>query len=72
MRNNLRAGVIGVGTFGSLHAGIYAEDKSTELVAVADIQPERAERKRGNGTFDPCRNRISRVPKCRSRLWESS
>ena len=41
MRKDLRAGVIGVGTFGSLHARIYAELESTDLVAVADIQTER-------------------------------
>ena len=43
MRSSLRAGVIGVGTFGSLHARVYAELESTDLVAVADIQSERIE-----------------------------
>jgi len=43
MRRPLRAGVIGVGTFGSLHARVYAELESTELVAVADIQAEKAQ-----------------------------
>ena len=41
MRSGLRAGVIGVGTFGSLHARVYAELESTDLMAVSDIQPER-------------------------------
>ena len=43
MYKSLRAGVIGVGTFGSLHAGMYAELESTELVAVADIRAERVQ-----------------------------
>jgi len=43
MRRKLRAGVIGVGAFGSLHARIYAELKRTDLVAVADIQAERVQ-----------------------------
>jgi len=41
MRSKLRAGVIGVGTFGSLHARVYAELEAADLVAVADIKPER-------------------------------
>jgi predicted dehydrogenase len=44
MSKKLRAGVIGVGTFGSLHARVYAELASTDLVAVADIQPEKTQR----------------------------
>jgi predicted dehydrogenase len=44
MQRSLRAGVIGVGTFGSLHARVYAELESTDLVAVADIQTERTQR----------------------------
>jgi predicted dehydrogenase len=43
MHRNLRAGVIGVGTFGSLHARVYSELESTDLVAVADIQTERTQ-----------------------------
>ncbi len=43
MHKSLRAGVIGVGTFGSLHARIYAELESTDLVAVADIQAEKTQ-----------------------------
>ena len=44
MSRNLRAGVIGVGTFGSLHARVYAELASADLVAVADIQQEKTQR----------------------------
>lgn len=43
MLNKLRAGVIGVGTFGSMHARVYAELEYTQLVAVADIQVERTQ-----------------------------
>ncbi len=43
MGRKLRAGVIGVGTFGSLHARMYAELESVDLVAVADIQAERTQ-----------------------------
>ncbi len=43
MSRKLRAGVIGVGTFGSLHARVYAELESVDLVAVADIQTERTQ-----------------------------
>jgi len=38
----LRAGVIGAGSFGSLHARAYVENPLTELVAVADIDERRA------------------------------
>ena len=44
MSRNLRVGVIGVGTFGSLHARVYAELGSADLVAVADIQQEKTQR----------------------------
>ncbi len=43
MYRSLRAGVIGVGTFGSMHARVYAEMESADLVAVADIQAERTQ-----------------------------
>jgi len=43
MYGSLRAGVIGVGTFGSMHAKVYAEMESANLVAVADIQAERVQ-----------------------------
>jgi len=43
MKNSLRAGVIGVGTFGSLHARVYSELDSVELVAVADVRADRAQ-----------------------------
>jgi predicted dehydrogenase len=38
----MRVGVIGVGVFGSLHARVYAEAEIAELVAVADVDVERA------------------------------
>jgi len=41
MDEKLGIGVIGVGTFGSLHAKIYSELGTCELRAVADIEPER-------------------------------
>ena len=41
MSRKLRAGVIGVGTFGSQHARIYAENESVDLVAVADLRTDR-------------------------------
>jgi len=43
MYRKLRAGVIGIGTFGSLHAKVYTELEFTELVAVADIQADRVQ-----------------------------
>ena len=42
MYNKLGVGVIGVGTFGSLHANVYAESREAELIAVADVNPARA------------------------------
>ena len=41
MPKKLRAGVIGVGTFGSQHARIYAELDSVDLVAVSDLKTDR-------------------------------
>ena len=41
MPKSLRAGVIGVGTFGSQHARIYAEHDSVDLVAIADLRTDR-------------------------------
>ena len=38
----VKVGVIGVGVLGKHHARIYSELASVELVAVADIRPERA------------------------------
>jgi UDP-N-acetylglucosamine 3-dehydrogenase len=38
----VRVGVIGVGVFGSLHARVYAEAETAELVAVADVDAGRA------------------------------
>ena len=40
MDRKMRAGVIGVGAFGSLHARVYSELESAELVAVADVNEE--------------------------------
>ena len=34
--------VIGVGLWGESHAALYAENPATELVAVCDINPDRA------------------------------
>ncbi|HCA48657.1 MAG TPA: oxidoreductase [Armatimonadetes bacterium] len=39
----LRVAVIGCGPIGNRHADIYAADPLSELVAVCDIQPERAD-----------------------------
>jgi predicted dehydrogenase len=36
----LRTGVIGVGFMGALHARLYSELANTELVAIADLDPE--------------------------------
>ncbi len=41
MLKKLRAGVIGVGTFGSQHARVYAELDSVDLVAVSDLKTDR-------------------------------
>ena len=40
MDRKIRAGVIGIGAFGSLHAKVYAESEFAELVAVADLNQE--------------------------------
>jgi predicted dehydrogenase len=37
-------GVVGVGTFGEIHARIYSEHPRTELIAVSDIDKARAEK----------------------------
>ncbi|TLP79879.1 Gfo/Idh/MocA family protein [Nesterenkonia sphaerica] len=39
----LRAGVIGTGRIGALHAAVYARDARTELVGVVDADSKRAE-----------------------------
>lgn len=41
MRDKLRVGVIGVGTFGSQHARVYAQLDACTLVAVADVDARR-------------------------------
>lgn len=43
MSSKLDVGVIGVGTFGSLHAKVYAESGEAELIAVADVNLARAQ-----------------------------
>jgi predicted dehydrogenase len=43
MNDKLRVGVIGVGTFGSLHAQVYSEAEGCELVAIADVNEGRLE-----------------------------
>lgn len=43
MGNRIGVGVIGVGTFGSLHAQVYSQLGQCELLAVADIDPARAD-----------------------------
>ena len=43
MNNRLRVGVIGVGTFGSLHAQVYSQAEGCELVAIADVDEGRLE-----------------------------
>jgi predicted dehydrogenase len=42
-RRPLRAGVVGVGRMGRLHARVYSQLEDTELVGVVDNNPERAE-----------------------------
>ena len=39
----IKVAVIGVGHLGSIHARIYSELKSAQLVAVCDIVPDRAQ-----------------------------
>jgi predicted dehydrogenase len=43
MNNRLRVGVIGVGTFGSLHAQVYSQAEECELIAIADVDEGRLE-----------------------------
>lgn len=42
--SNLKAAVIGVGAMGQHHARVYTEISQTDLVAVADVKPETAQR----------------------------
>lgn len=42
--DKLGVGVIGVGTFGELHARLYKEHRLTNLLAVADINEEKAKK----------------------------
>lgn len=46
MSGKLRVGVIGVGTFGSLHAQVYRQAEGCELVAVSDVNEERLQQAR--------------------------
>mgnify|MGYP001267575560 FL=1 len=39
----LKVGVVGVGNIGSIHAGVYKENPKVELVAVCDIDKEKAD-----------------------------
>ncbi len=41
--NPIKVGVIGVGHLGSIHARIYSQLKSAQLIAVCDVRPDRAE-----------------------------
>ncbi len=41
--DKIRVGVIGVGLFGEIHTKIYSENRLVDLVAVADINSERAD-----------------------------
>lgn len=43
MRRPLRAGVIGVGMIGALHARVYADHPSADLIGVVDVNRVRAE-----------------------------
>jgi predicted dehydrogenase len=40
----LRIGIVGMGGIGNIHAGVYKELEDTEIVAVCDIIPERADK----------------------------
>lgn len=48
MSDLMRAGVVGVGMIGALHARTYADDPRTELVGVVDIDGDRAEEVAGD------------------------
>ena len=41
---SLRVAVIGMGPIGNLHAGIYAQDELAQLVAVCDVDKQRADK----------------------------
>lgn len=43
MGNRTRIAVVGVGHLGSIHARIYSQLQSTQLVAVCDLDPKRAQ-----------------------------
>jgi predicted dehydrogenase len=40
----VKIGIIGLGYIGNVHARIYARDERTEVAALYDIVPERAEK----------------------------
>ncbi|CAN5430561.1 inositol 2-dehydrogenase [soil metagenome] len=42
--NKIKIGIIGIGYIGNVHARIYARDERTEVTALYDIAPEKAER----------------------------
>ncbi len=39
-----KVGVIGMGSIGNRHADIYAADPGAELIAICDVDRERADR----------------------------
>ena len=42
--NKVRIGIIGTGFIGNVHGRIYSRDERTEIAALYDIIPERAEK----------------------------
>jgi len=44
---SIRVAVVGVGHLGAIHARIYSQLESAQLVAVCDIQPDRAKEAAG-------------------------
>ncbi|MEP6703599.1 MAG: Gfo/Idh/MocA family oxidoreductase, partial [Acidobacteriota bacterium] len=42
--NRVRIGIIGTGYIGNVHGRIYSRDERTEVAALYDIVPDRAER----------------------------
>ena len=62
MNSKLGVGVIGVGILGSRHARVYQEHESTQLVAVADLDPRKSQElagKLGVQAFDDYKTMIS-------------
>ena len=42
--NKVRIGIVGAGYIGNVHGRIHSRDERTEIAALYDIVPERAER----------------------------